>query len=493
MAANVPVSIPTRPYGICPPTNMMNPDGFFIVNLGDQFIEANIENQGGVALTDVRVYVEAVSDPGVVLVPIAKDMGDVPAGSTFRARFRANFALAQPGVTLVSVIVEASGFAFARIIKKIFVTRVDYDKLTKTYAVIAPEGTMRIVIHRAVMGPSQRCGERDPFIVLPTDVSYEWVPNPPYEGERGPLPYADPIWKVILGILAAVFALGGLLYDYFSDGSLDGGMVSVSGTFEETEPSVSCCTSVSSSSASTDDWIERGLYAAAGGLATIAIASDGPDPHYRGQAATIPAAGELTTSEAVRLKIDYVAPPSPGANYPIEGAWEYVRTTNANSYSTGAADVRANLHYVSTYKVETPATYDRRDGPLVICATFSRPDGSPYRGADLYVSAVLVSTYGAVRRFELRDDGRGPDKGAADGEYCGEYMFRREGGKRPEDEDRPGDWYLFVFAQDVNDVPDGTDAFVASHTIGGMLLTPQLQLAFNAPCQLNHDAVIHVV
>ena len=493
MATSLAVAIPARPYAVCPPTNLMNPDGFFVVNMGDQFIEANIVNDSGVDLSGVRVYLESTSDPGIAMAPQVDAIGDVPAGATFRSRFRANFTLARPGTALVSFVVEASGFTFRRLIKKIFITRVDYDKTTKTYSVIAAEGTMRLRIHKAVMGPDQRCNDRDPFVVLPTDVSYVWEPNPAYEGERGDFPWQDPWWKIALAILAALFALGALLYDYFSDGTLDGGTVSVKGTFEETDPSVSCCTSVSSSSASTDDWLERGLYSAAGALATAAIASDGPDLHYRGQAATMPAAGELTVGEAVRLKIDYLVPPSPGVNFPIGGSWDYLRMTTGASYNFGASDQRDNIHYLASYTVDAPRVHDRRDGPLVVCAEFVRPNGDRFRGAELYVSAVLVSTYGAVRRFELHDDGRQPDDRASDGRYCGDYHFKREGGKRPEDEDRPGDWYLFVLAQDVNTVLDGTDPFDAAHTIGGFVLTPQLILAFNEPCELNHDAVVHVV
>jgi hypothetical protein len=62
----------------------------------------------------------------------------------------------------------------------------------------------------------------------------------------------------------------------------------------------------------------------------------------------------------------------------------------------------------------------------------------------------------------------------------------------PEDQDRPGLWYLFVFAQDVNTVPDGTDPFAAAHTIGGFVLTSQLEL-ISIDANLNHDVVIQVV
>jgi hypothetical protein len=496
--AVAPAEIPFRPYSVAPPTNLMTPDGFFVVNMGAQWIEASVVNTSGSTLSDVTVYVEGISDPGVARTHVVQSLGDLPAGASVPVRFLANFHTAAPGTTLVSFIVEAGGFTFRRVLKKIFVTRIDYDKTSKTYSVVMPQGTMRVRVHNAIVGPSRgECrDEKDSFVALFKDVTYEWVPTPPYSGVRGPFPYEDPWWKIALAILAGVILLGALLYDYFSDGELNGGMVSVSGTFEETDPSV-CCTDVSTSATATDeeDWLGRGLYAAAGLAGTAAIASDGPDLHYRGQEATPPPPGELTLSEAVRLQIDYVAPPSPGRKFPIAGKWSYARTTTADTYTFGASDTRENIHWLDSYEVDAPAMHDRLTGPLVVRGRFKKADGTYYRGSDLYVTGTLVSDYGAVRRFELRDHGLGFDKEAGDGWYTGGYHFQRRpitvGHKRIED--KPGTWYLFAVAQDVNTVRQGTAPFDAAHTIGGFVVTTQLELAFDSPCQLRHDAVIQVV
>lgn len=493
-----PVEIPHRPFSVAPPTNLMNPDGFFVVNMGPQWIETSVVNASASTLPDVRVYVEGISDAGVVRTPVVQTVGNLAPGAAAPVRFLADFSAASPGTALVSFVVEAGGFSFRRVLRKIFVTRVDYHKPTKTYSVVMPQGTMRVRIHKAIVGPSRReCrDEKDSFIALMKDVTYEWAPTPPYEGVRGPFPYEDPWWKIALAILAALLLLGALLYDYFSDGELNGGMVSVSGTFEETDPSV-CCTDVSTSGTANDeeDWLGRGLYAAAGLAGTAAIASDGPDLHYRGQEATPPGAGELTMAESVRLEIDYVAPPSPGVRFPIAGKWFYRRTTSGGTYDFGATDERENLHWLASYEVQVPATHDRLSGPLVVRARFEKPDGPRYAGSELYVSGVLVSDYGAVRRIELRDHGLGLDEKAGDGWYTGGYVFQRRpivlGDKRIED--RPGTWYLFVLAQDVNTVKQGTDPFTAAHTIGGFVLTNQLELAFDEPCRLRHDAVVQVV
>jgi hypothetical protein len=499
MPTQVPVHIPYRPYAVCPPTNLMNPDGFFVVNMGLQFIEVSVTNPSAAPLGNVRAYIEGVSDPGVVHAPAVQALGDIPAGAAVPARFVANFQSASPGTALVSVIVEADGFVFKRFLKKIFITRVDYHKPSKTYSVVMPQGTMKIHIHNAIMGPGRRRCKDDPgaFLALLEDISYDWVPTPPYEGTRGPFPYEDPWLKIALVILAALLLLGALLYDYYSDGELDGGMVSVSGTFDETEPSVECCTDVSTSATDTEDWVARGLYASVGIAVMAAIAFDGPDLHYRGQEATPPRPGELTLSERVRLQVDYPAAPNLGRKFPIAGKWQYTRTTTGGTYTHEAADERENIHWLQSYEVHAPETHDRMSGPLLVRARFQKPDGSYYKSNELYVSGVLVSTEGVARRFELKDHGIEFDKEAGDGWYTGGYRFRVRGREAklthvPE-EDRPGYWYLFVLAQDVNTVLQGTEPFEAAHTIGGFVLTPQLELNFDEPCQLQHDAVVHVI
>lgn len=506
--ATVPVNVPYRPFGVCPPTNLMNTDGFFIVNMGDQYIQTDVSNETDADLVNVRAYIEGTSDLGVVIKTPTQTVGTVPAGSFFPIRFLANFHAANPGITRISIIFEADGFSFKRILKKIFITRVDYDKTNKTYTVVMPEGSMKIKIHRALMGPGKQVCKNDnqkaPFIVLPQNVSYEWIPTPPYSGTHGPLPYGDPWWKIALAILAALLALGALLYDYFSDGDLDGGSISVSGTFEETDPSVSCCTSVDTAASDEDDWIARGLYGAVGSVATAAIASDDPDLHWRGQEATPPANRELTVSEVVRLKIDYVVPPNTGHKFPIKGQWQYLRTTNAQTYSYEAEDDRENTHWLESYEVETPALYDRTKGPLVIRARFKKPGGEFHKGNQLYVTGWLVNTTGLAIRFNLNDHGMDGDLQANDGWYTahGSLPVYRDPSNNRElshylkagrYRDITGTWYLFIFAQDVNTVLEGTDPFKAAHTIGGFVLTSQLSLNFNQPCQLLHDAVIQIV
>jgi hypothetical protein len=87
----------------------------------------------------------------------------------------------------------------------------------------------------------------------------------------------------------------------------------------------------------------------------------------------------------------------------------------------------------------------------------------------------------------LHDGGMQSDDVANDGWYTGVYQFKSIS------VDPLGDWYLIVLAQDVNTALEGTPPLEAVRIIGGSVLTPQLELKFNQPCALHHDAVIRVV
>jgi hypothetical protein len=223
-------------------------------------------------------------------------------------------------------------------------------------------------------------------------------------------------------------------------------------------------------------------------VATVAIASDDPDLHWRGAEATPPPSGELTVGERVALHIDYPESPSPGVPYEIKGKWDYERQTAGSVLKHSGQDTRRNTHVLGGYQVDAPATHNRRDGPLVIHASFKRPDGTLYRGGELFVCGHLFSELGPYRRIAFDDAGRGDDARANDGDYTGSYQFVGTA----EDGDPDGRWFLFVIAQDVNTVEQGTDPYDAAHTVGGMVVIPQLELGINKPCQLKHDAEIEV-
>jgi hypothetical protein len=176
---------------------------------------------------------------------------------------------------------------------------------------------------------------------------------------------------------------------------------------------------------------ESNLPEASGFALTAAAASDGPDVFYRGQEMTTPTTTtEYTESESVELQIELHEPPSPGTRFVTDASWKYTRNTTAQSYTTPLIVDRRqpNIHYLDSYKVQAPETWNRRDGQLIVSAAFFK-EHNTFFGNQLYVIGVLMTTSGAVRTFELRDDASVSDQNT-DGWYTGQYTFR--------DNDLPG-------------------------------------------------------
>jgi hypothetical protein len=275
--------------------------------------------------------------------------------------------------------------------------------------------------------------------------SYHAVPTPPYTGQQGPLPFQDPLWKILLGVLAGLISIGGSIYDALTNGSAHGG--SSSQCVDEVTGEVVPC-SLTDSSITSDNYVTAAIFAAAAAVATIAAASDGIDPHLAGQRYTPPAtATELTTGELVQAKINYLAPPSPGVIFPIEISWKYTRTTTAQVYNYNMDEAKENTHVLKSYTVKVPATWDRQNGPMLVLAQFLKSSGEIYSGGALYVRGLMGGPDGIVRVFDLKDDGLQPDGFTRDGWYTGQYEFRRSTNDENK-RDPPGVYYLLVIAQE---------------------------------------------
>ncbi|MGY5852828.1 MAG: hypothetical protein RTU92_04605 [Candidatus Thorarchaeota archaeon] len=492
-----PVVIPYRPFSLDPRTQSMTPDGVFITNMGMQIIHATILNEHSAHLDNVKVYVEGLSDPNVVIVPEFKNVGRVPKGASFPVLFQANFSAAMPGKALMSFIIESNNHTYKRVLKEIYITRISYDENRNEIIVQTPQGNMHTNIGKAILGPEDRdCYKKSvPPVIIPLEVTYTWYPKYPYEGKRGDQPFKGSWgWLVKLAALAAMWLLC-MLLDYLQDGDLDidAMHVKVKGTIDEIEQDATCCETVEVS-VKSEDMFEQFIYGVATGVTAVAVSSgDFPDLHWRGQDATPPRPGELTVYERVNIQTKYNEPPSPGHKYSVNTSWKYTRGTTGNTYEHEEQEVRVNdRHILSAYEVEAPSTHDRMEGPLRIKARFKRPDGRWFKGDELYVIAYLVSTDGKLKMLELVDHGMDLDEKANDTWFTGGYRFMYKPHQR-EMEDMPGYWYLYVAAQDVNTVLEDTPEQEALDTIGGWLLTPQFKVKIDGDCELSHDKVIHII
>ncbi|MCJ1254884.1 hypothetical protein MMC24_002700 [Lignoscripta atroalba] len=512
----IPVSIPYRPYSTMIQSGFMTPDGIFATNLGTQIINAETLNEGSAPLQNVSMYVEGFSDPNIsILYSQYSPPGGtaLPSPSTFKSYFQADFSRAAPGETRVSFIIQqpdGPSTKKTRILKKIFVIGVTFDTNNKTFSVKIPQGTLQVQL-KTVIAPDKlpcHCDDKrppPPYPILVRSASVNWIPSPPYAGTHGPLPFNDPWWKVASGIAAAIFFILAIIALFKLGGGGGGsgspettpGMPGGNGTtigpgdgYSGTDPTVSC-SSCNTVTVTTTNVVAGSLFVAAFVFAWIAAEKDDSDLHDRGQANTVPGEEEYTISELVNMTIDYKDAPSPGTPFQGSIKWDYARSldsgrvlTYENSYTW------QNEHYLGGRTVSINNTHNASNlythnakFPLVIGATFTKVNGKPYIGAELYVFALLRSDTGRERYVELHDDGNGKEIEPNTGNYIGTAL------RLP-----AGTWYVLILAQDVNTVREGTEPRLAARTIGGALLTDQFVFGLgDEPCELNHDAIVTVI
>lgn len=497
-----PLQVLTRPFAIEPFTRVMLPDGIFDNAIYHLLIAAHVTNTSSVDLTNVTVYLESVGDPGVVPVAHTYHFARIPAGAAVLVQWDADFEHATPGKRWVSVVTNATGFDSRRSLQQIFISQTRFDPVANTYTCTVEEGTltvpwMRVIrpiaewqVHEGPDGKPVRecvCPPGGPYV--PTGVTTVWIPNPPYAGIRGDLPFSDPLWKVVFLIIAIVAALVAIIAAALGAGTASFG---AGGTFEETDPSVSCCTPAEGPST---EWTVAGVASVIATLAAAAALSDGADPMLRGQDATPPAAGELTISERVDATWSLPQPPNAGEAFSADVEWTYTRETTGATYQHEVAETVTNVHLSDGTQIETPPKVHPWK-PLWVRAKFHKPDGTFYTGPQLYTICVFRSPGGLFFVRMLTDDGLGYDQAAGDGSYAG-YLELEDAYKilLKHGQDVYGTWRVYVYAQDVNLTQPGTPPLVSAQTIGGLMVASSLTLTFDPslPCPLDATASIEVV
>ncbi len=529
-------AIPNRPFATEPITGMMTPDGIFEVALGQQSINAHVQSSSGAAV-NVQVYVESVSDPGIVVDPVTHFIASASPNVPHLFTWQADFTAASPGKHLISFIVETPGGGSQRIIKKIFVTKMAYDPATEGYTISCPEGTMG-VIFKQMLGPKnplccrgekEDCAdgvcrprqalraalntaanlaaadnnqknllhylvrgfkghERDFTFcapqVLVSEVETLVLPTPPYSGQYGDLPFQDPWWKVLFAILALILLIAAAIAEAV-DGS---GSITVGASGTHDLPSGSggsCCTPTASGGGTS--YIAAGLLAAAATMAVIAGASDVRDPYRKGQDNTTPDnPSEITVAEALSMKFNYPEPVIPGTPFRVGLDFKYVRTTNVKTYTYEASETNANIHLLDHYEINAPDVVRAYQRELfVVEAKFFDADKKLIRGSQLFVQCYLIGPEGQLRKFALQDNGLQADATSSDGTYTGAIRFSTKD---------KGLWKYFVLAQDVNTADPNLEPEEAAQIIGGMIMTDQLSITFSGGvCPLVADGDVNVI
>jgi hypothetical protein len=494
-----PMQVLTRPFAVEPVTNIMLPDGIFDNAIYSLLISCHYTNNSSSDLVNVRLYLESIGDPGIVPAANTLVFPRIPAGASVLVSWRANFENATPGKHLVSFIARADGFESRRSIQQIFVSQTRFDSTTNSYTCTVGEGSL-VVSNLAALGPAAdwwKCNPKDPKCGpdfgpwVPTGATMVWQPNPAYDGVHGELPFADPWWKILALIVLVVAAIVAIVAVALGSGNAN---FSAGGTFEETDPSVSCCTPKGAASG-PPEYTVAGVASAIASGALVVACSDAADPFYRGQAATPPGAGEKTLGEKVVAKWSLPDAPNAGRAYPADVEWTYQRFTTGQTYSHSVSETQTNIHVGGDVEIETPGTVHAFK-PLWVKAKFQNGGGGYFTGTQLYAFALFQAPQGLFFVVPLTDDGLGFDDTANDGVYAGSLDL--EGAYKlllSQHQDVYGVWRIFVFAQDVNLTKPGTPPEIAAQHIGGFFIASAIEITFDPslPCPLKAQSTITVV
>lgn len=508
------ITIPNRPFASEIITGLMLPDGIFETSLGRQRINAHFSNNGATSVAGARVYVESASHPGIVVVPTTHTLSALAGGASRVLTWEADLTAVAPGTHRISFIVETATDR-TRIIKKIFVTTVQFDESTLTFSAITPEGQLKVRFDDLVPPVNLNCcpgrlsdprdnkklaymlnhvgrlfeGHKADFRFcppgyLPLNLEATFLPNPPYAGQYGDLPFEDPWWKVVLCIIAVILLIAAAIA-----AAEEGGTIIVStggggGSSDPNDPGACCGTTASGGSSS---YLVAGLVAAAAAAATAACLSDVRDPFRRGEDHTQPADGEITVSESVKMKYRYPEPVALGRPFAAGLEWKYTRATTGGTYTHSDKDLSTNVHVLSRYEIQAPeVVFPSKKEPFLVKASFFDGDGKQLRGSELFVQCFLLGSNNQFVRLVLQDDGIKPDEKPTDGIYTAQHYFDRskDGGL----------WRYFVIAQDINDARPDMEPEEAAKIIGGMVRTHQLTIVFDAnECPLVPDGFVNVV
>jgi len=298
----------------------------------------------------------------------------------------------------------------------------------------------------------------------------------PVAGHTVDLPFKDPYWKVVIGVIMWIlFIIAAILFLVEITANLVSKLV---GKYDDWKK---CCETPITGA--TLGFVAAGLVT----WCVAALADDG-DPFRKGQLKTAPLQGELTTGERVQIAAHPLGPVATGRPFAIKTSWKYHRDTTGKTYKHSAQEHLQNEHVLTRYEITAPNVVRVAEDPtFVVRGEFIAPRGR-FAGDDLFVLCTLEGQgplKGQSRRFLLQDNGVVPDEHANDGIYTGKLAFA--------DVDK-GFWKIYVTAQDVNNAQAHMQQDDAAKIIGGILLTHQVTIKFQGgTCPLVPDGQVHVI
>lgn len=508
-------AVERRPFAIEPLTGIMMPDGIFEASLAQQEFACHLTNKSAARVNGLTVWIKSVSDAGIVLSQEWRSFGDIAPGASVLATWTASMVAAAPGKAKVTLaycywfeteitvggstgmgsVLVGSFVNPLEIDTTIFVTKTTYNASTRSYTCEVPEGRLTVKL-KGVVGPPELAKWKKadyarkhvfigPLLIREAELSVE--PSPAYPGVHGDLPFHDPWWKVVAWVVFVVALVAAFVAALLGYGTAYIGMKGEDFIDHETgDPACYNC--------SVDTWGGPEALSVAGILSIVAMLAlavglaDEADPWRRGQAATAPNAGELTSRETVVMRLSYPQALVAGRPFPIAAEWEYRRRTQTRTRKHAVSETRLNTHVTQSVAFKGPATAVPATKPVAVSATFIRAGGKPYRGPELYVYALILAPNGRSTRVRFED-------AADEGVYrCRFVPATVAAGWGLKADAIRGRWELYICAQDTNSAAAGMAPHEAAQHIGGyMIHTPfPISVDGSKKCPDKPDVVVSV-
>jgi hypothetical protein len=406
----------SRPFAVDANTGLQRVLGVFESEDSVALIGLYVTNNDGFTHTNVQITMSAPMGSGIEMTSPISTIGSLPPGVPTLVFFEADFSGVIPNKYDMNLALESDQAGVTNEMGRIFTTTTTLNLSDPdfggrpTFRSVIPEGITTVDIETFEGGPSWRSRW------APTRETVLIEHTPPFEGQIGPVPYADWFWKAVglVGKCGVAFASG----YYIAEGIDEGDCV-------------------------------KTVAASGGALMTIAECatwSDDADPFIRGQQNTFPSLGEKTFKEIVTLNSVFLDEPTFGDDFQAMATWTYTRfTVDSNAVETTyhyaiTDELVTNAHWGGTHTLQTDRTEYVAGDIAMFTATIEANNGSLLVADEAYL-AVIVQPSPEIGLFViLSDDGQGADDAAGNGVYSGSLQIPNTS--------PPGDWSMSLFAQE---------------------------------------------
>ena len=209
----------------------MLPDGVFESSLGHQRLNAHFANLDAAPINGVSFYVEGFSDPRIQATPATYSLAALPGNTSALWSWDVNVSAVPVGVYYVSLVVKTAA-GLTRTIKKIFITRVQFNPGTRTFTAQGPEGSIEVSFGDLIAPKSQCCppdrlsgSDHEKLFNFLEEVTSLCIPRddpnfllclpgylphlmdavitrtPPFAGQYGDYPFQDFAWKLFFKVV----------------------------------------------------------------------------------------------------------------------------------------------------------------------------------------------------------------------------------------------------------------------------------------------------